>query len=297
MHWLKLSITTDSEHATEAADWLTLLGAQAVSLLDAADEPLFQNNPQQTPLWREVIVQGLFTADTKITPIIKQFKQLFSTTPIKYKTELLAEQDWVRITQQQFSPQRFGSKLWICPRWHDAKQLSGPVVRIDPGLAFGTGKHPTTALCLQWLVENPPIGKQVIDYGCGSGILALAALALGANQVFAVDHDPQALEATRNNAKLNTFATSKKLKILPAEKITAIKVDLIIANILATPLIELAPKILGLIKTEGELVLSGLLEKDIDPVTSAYKPSCLIKTKTFQEDWVLLNFKCTSRLC
>ena len=290
MPYLKLTITTNPDKAEILSDHLTELGALSVSMQDAEDEPIFQLEPGQEPLWQRIKLDALFEDGTSIDTIIKALKTENSDfTDVEFYAEKIEDQDWVRITQQHFQPKQYGKNLWICPAWHDAETLEGTVVKIDPGLAFGTGTHPTTSLCLEWLSNHPPKNMDVIDYGCGSGILALSALALGANKVWAIDHDPQALTSTHLNAELNGFNENEKLETLYPKQCKNISAPVVVANILANPLIELAPKLIGLVEPAGHLILSGLLEKEIDRVSEAYT-SHLKPVETKVEDgWSLIS--------
>lgn len=271
MAYIKLSINADAALAEQLAELLTQQQALSVTLEDAADEEIFQVEPADSPLWKEVSVQALLPTDTSPRELIATLKnELNLNEPLNYKIEKVADQDWVKLTQKNFKPQHYNNKLWICPSWHDHTTLTGSIVCIDPGLAFGTGSHATTSLCLDWLAQTDIAGKTIIDYGCGSGILSLAALALGANLVYAVDHDEQATEATTNNAKLNEFAETGKLRILAPEALPEIQADIVIANILSKPLIDLAPKLIEHIKPGGMLLLSGVLENESITVLQAY---------------------------
>ncbi len=290
MAYLKISITTSAELAEVISAYLMEQSALSVSLEDAADQELFQLEPNETPLWQHTKVVALFTEQTNPDAIIEQLAaQLNLSEPLDCEIEQLAEQDWVRLTQQQFQPQCYAEQLWVCPSWYDTHELTGDIVRIDPGLAFGTGTHPTTALCLDWLAKHPPHKQIVIDYGCGSGILALATLALGAKEVFAVDHDTQALEATYHNGTLNAFV-KEQLYILLPEQLPVIKADVVIANILANPLIELAPLLIERLNPNGQLILSGILEKEIATVAAAYEKKLTQIDVSVQDEWARLVF-------
>ncbi len=288
MPFIEISINTKADEAELVADGLQSLDALSVSLVDAKDNALFQLEPNDTPLWNDVKVRALF--DDSISPrgIISELKKwLNRKDPINYRIKKIADEDWVRLTQQHFQPQCYANTLWICPSWHE-QPLSGNIVRIDPGLAFGTGTHPTTSLCLEWLAQNPPTHKTVIDYGCGSGILALAAITLGAKQVYATDHDEQALSATHNNAQLNDHINAKNLTVCYPNALPHIKADLITANILANPLIELAPTLAELIKPGGHIILSGLLEHEIQVVAKAYQVGFTLLSTDTKEQWTRL---------
>lgn len=285
MAYLQIIIQTTRDEAEHMSDALEEMEALAITLEDAEDNPLFQLQPQEMPLWETVNVKALFPETTSLDSIIMQLTDhLNPETPMTYQSALIEDQDWVRLTQQHFQPQCYANQLWICPSWH-TEPLSGQVVSIDPGLAFGTGTHPTTSLCLNWLAHNPPTHKTVIDYGCGSGILALAALALGATHVYAVDHDEQALVATSNNAQLNSDITDS-LTVCYPEELPEIKTDVIIANILSGPLISLEPTLRKLIKPAGTLILSGLLEQEVPIILEAYQQHFDIIEVTTQEQWV-----------
>lgn len=272
------------------SDLLTDLGALSVSMQDAADEAIFQLEPGESPLWEHTKLDALFndSASTKaaINTLKKQEPNLIKND---FYMETLEDQDWVRITQQHFQPQKHGKDLWICPAWSDISELSGTLVKIDPGLAFGTGTHPTTSLCLEWLANHPPTNKTVIDYGCGSGILSLAALALDAKKVWAIDHDPQALTATHSNAKLNDYDHADRLAVLPPKECKNISADIVVANILANPLIELAPTLVALIESGGQLVLSGLLENEIERVCDAYRELMTVTATKINHGWGLIE--------
>ncbi|HYF98437.1 MAG TPA: 50S ribosomal protein L11 methyltransferase [Coxiellaceae bacterium] len=278
-----LIINSSAEDAELLTDFLNALGAQAVSLINASTEELFQLQPEHSPLWQETQIKTIYPDETDFERIIQTIENWFGKK-LNYHVEDIIEQDWVRLTQASFKPLHFANRLSIYPSWYKFEDQTPTQIHIDPGLAFGTGTHPTTQLCLEWLALNPPLRKSVIDYGCGSGILALSALALGANPVWAVDHDPQALEATQQNAALNHFQLTT---CLPEEH-PELKVDLILANILANPLISLAEKLHSLLKSSGILVLSGLLETEIPQLTSCYSNYFKTIQSDRREGWARL---------
>lgn len=287
---LQISVSTDPDLVDDLSDQLMEMGALAISLTDAQDEPLFQLTPEEEPLWQLTTLNALFPEDTVVDSLIntikhsdERFKQL------NFTSEVIAEKNWVAETQKQFPAQKFGS-LWVYPEWEKDSAQKTPSIFIAPGLAFGTGTHPTTKLCLEWLSSNPPKSAMVIDYGCGSGILSLAAQAMGAAEVFATDHDPQALQATIHNASCNHFSNSS-LHAIKTNEMQNLQADILLANILANPLIDLEPTLIALTKPGGTIVLSGLLNEDIDRVSAHYQKSCtLIDTKT-HDGWALLEFK------
>lgn len=287
MAYQNIIFAIPADLAEPLSDALTAAGALAVTMENAQSQPLFQLEPEHNPLWDKIKIIALFPESVVVKNIITQIReQLHLEIPLHYQIEKLADQDWVRLTQQQFSSQQYGDNLLICPEWETINNdICKQIVRIDPGLAFGTGTHPTTSLCLEWLAKHPPVEKIVIDYGCGSGILALSALALGATSVFAIDHDPQAIEATANNAELNTFAARDKLHILLPQQLRNIQADVLIANILAKPLIEMAENLISHISPQGVLVLSGILIDEINAVTTAYQPKLQLIDTATQEEW------------
>jgi len=286
MPYIKLIITATAEQTEQISDLLTEQEALSISVEDAQDQALFQIEPEETPLWQHTKISALFSEKTITKPIIQQLQKKISKS-LDITQETVKDEDWVRLTQEYFKPQFYGNSLCVCPKWCDDKDLSGTIVKIDPGLAFGTGTHATTALCLDWLAHNPPKDKELIDYGCGSGILSLAALALGAKEVWAVDHDAQALEATGNNAQLNPIAKNK-LHILSPDAVPDIKAPIVIANILANPLIQLAPVISKLVASKGQLILSGILEEEAESVVKTYGNSFTLQETKIQEQWVRL---------
>lgn len=283
--WLQIHIDSSQQDTELLESLLILAGAVSVTFEDAANQPLLEPAVGTTPLWDHVRVTGLFenTVDPDaIVNFLLQQKQL--AQPLSFTLEPLADQDWERRCLENFKPLHFGKRLWICPSWDKIHDEDAVCVILDPGLAFGTGTHPTTALCLEWLDTHPPLSQRMIDFGCGSGILALAALKLGAQHVWAVDHDPQALEATRNNGQNNHFDDSK-LTVCSPEQLPQQQVDIIIANILAKPLQELMPLFTKLIKPGGYIVLSGILEEQIQEVTNTYQATFQFTTSTLREGW------------
>ena len=289
MPWLQLKLVTHAGEADAISDLLTELGAVAVTYEDAADQPLFEPDPGETRLWRETRVVGLFEADTDIEAVKTELLTRLDSPPAHLNIDPLEDKEWTRAWMDAFKPIPCGQRLWIVPSWHQPSDPEAVNVILDPGLAFGTGTHPTTALCLQWLDSHPPQGLEVIDYGCGSGILAIAAALLGARHVWAVDHDPQALIATRDNADKNGVA-DKITTCLP-EELAQFEADLVLANILANPLMELAPKLAQQVKKGGDIVLSGILSHQADPVRQRYQQWFDMNPARQQEEWVELDGK------
>ena len=286
MSWQQLTFSTTAQAAERLNELLLETEALAVTLQDAADEPIFEPALGTTPLWGQTELVALFGAEEDLQQIIQQLQAAFGQLP-PYHISQVAEQNWERAWMDEFKPMQFGQRLWICPSWCEPVDPSAVNLLLDPGLAFGTGTHPTTRLCLEWLDANPPIDSQVIDYGCGSGVLALAALKLGAKITYAIDNDPQALLATEDNAKRNQI-NPRQLKTLSPEQPIAAPVDVLLANILAQPLIELAEKFASLIKPQGTIILSGILQEQADKVSQAYQPWFTLQTVKQLDEWVRL---------
>ncbi len=286
MAWLKLIITSDQQNAEHIADLLAeFCGAEAVTLTAQSEEEVFQLQPDDSPLWQQTEVHALYKLDTDIEPIIKKLMLLLQADKLNYKTEELADEDWVRKTQENFPPINIDDIILVSPSWHDANNFPGKVVKIDPGLAFGTGTHPTTALCLDWLAHQNMQNKTIIDYGCGSGILALATDALGADCIYATDHDTQAIEATNNNLKLNQ-QQSEAFTVCLAKNFPNVMADIVIANILANPLLELAELLAKLTKQGGQIILSGILAEEEQLITNKYATYFDITEVTAQNGWL-----------
>lgn len=289
MSWIQVSITAPQLSPELLSAFFEANGALSVTLVDAADQPLFEPDPGTTPLWSATRVTALFAAETEIGPVKQAFAARFGESAVaQWTQEALADQDWERVWLDQFKPMRFGEKVWICPAGQRPPEAEGQVlIDLDPGLAFGTGTHPTTALCLQWLDRHPPAGLRVLDFGCGSGILAIAALKLQAVAVHAVDIDEQALWASRENAARNAVA-ERLITCLPGE-LDEPPFDVLLANILANPLIELSPRLAGLVKPGGNLVLSGILSAQADNVEAAYSAWFEFSPRATQDGWVRLQ--------
>lgn len=292
MRWIQMRVPTDPEHAELLEDILMEAGADAVTMEDAADQPLYEPDPGTTPLWGQTRVTGLFNADSGIDTIqaiiADAYHQQTQQELGEIEVELLEDKDWERAWMDDFKPLSFGDRLWIVPSWHDAPDPNAANLLLDPGLAFGTGTHPTTALCLEWLDGQDVNDSQVIDYGCGSGILGLAALLLGARHVIGVDTDPQALEASRDNARRNEVDDDRLDLYLPDQE-PAIEADIMLANILAQPLIGLAPKLATRVRDGGAIVLSGILASQARDVMEAYEPWFIMDEPEQREDWIRLT--------
>jgi ribosomal protein L11 methyltransferase len=292
MPWLQLTFETTPDDAEHLSDLLSEAGASAVTFLDSADQPLYEPPVGETPLWSRTRVMGLFDAATDINHVVEQVSVELAPNPLPdWRVSPLEDKDWEREWMDNFKPMSFGERLWIIPSWTEPPQPEATNILLDPGLAFGTGTHPTTALCLQWLDQHSSQHTfdydEVIDYGCGSGILAVAAALLGAKHVWAVDNDPQALIATRDNATKNKVAESIEA-VLP-EALPDIKTPLLLANILAQPLMDFAERFAGHVTPGGHIVLSGILAEQAEQVASSYLPWFEMEAPTLQDGWVRLT--------
>ncbi len=286
--WLQLSIETDASKAPLLELLFEALGALSVTLGDAGDQPLLEPKPGEEKLWKNTRVTALFegTHDTDRLRT-KINRALNEEITRNLQVERLEDRAWERVWLDQFRPMKFGRRLWVCPDGQMPNAPEAVVVELDPGLAFGTGTHPTTALCLAWLDGQNLKGKTIIDYGCGSGILAIAALHLGAAAAIAIDYDPQALQATKDNAQKNGVAD--RLSIHLPEDTPETQADLLIANILAGPLVELAPQLGTLMKPNTPFALSGILEEQAAMVSQAYASFATMDSSQQKEEWMLLR--------
>ncbi|MCQ8180638.1 50S ribosomal protein L11 methyltransferase [Methylomonas sp. SURF-1] len=289
MAWHQLSVVTDETTAPEISDFFSELGAVSVTYSDAEDEPVYEPAIDQTKVWSRTRVTALFELDSD--PDIVQallFNQFIGHPLQEWSAEVLQDQAWERAWMEYFQPMKFGGKLWICPTGQERAEPDTVCMTLDPGLAFGTGTHPTTALCLEWLAGQDSSGKVLIDFGCGSGILAVAGLLMGAEYAHAIDIDPQALTASRYNAEKN--GVQDRISYYLPEQFSAFAADVVLANILAKPLIELAPVIAELVKPGGQLVLSGILSEQAAMVADAYRALGLsVAEPVSREDWCRLD--------
>jgi ribosomal protein L11 methyltransferase len=287
MAWQQLHLDTDAASAPALSDALAGLGALSTTFRDIEDEPVYEPAPGTEPLWRRTRVTALFDAGTDLDAVLDALATRFGDGLRTHaRIESLEDQPWERAWMRDFAPMRFGKRLWICPSWTPPPDPGAVNILMDPGLAFGTGTHPTTALCLEWLDAHPPRDQAVIDYGCGSGVLAIAAALLGARTVLGVDNDPQALLATRENAQRNGV-TDRVSTSMPGE-IPGHRADLLLSNILANPLCELAPEFSRRVRGGGSIVLSGILANQADAVTAAYAADFEGFRSETRDDWVRL---------
>ena len=288
MAWHQLSIIANKATAPEISDFFNALGAVSVTYMDAEDHPVYEPAPGETRIWDNTKIIALFTTDAEPELVKKLLFSTFSKQPISnWQQEFLDDQVWERAWMEHFQPMKFADRLWVCPTGQEISEPNTVCMTLDPGLAFGTGTHPTTELCLEWLAENDIKGKSIIDYGCGSGILAIAAALLGAEKVFAVDIDPQAVTATYNNAIKNNVQS--RIIISNADEFSPILADILIANILAQPLMELSEFLSKMVKTNGQLVLSGILKEQATSVIDCYHQNFHFNQPIYSGDWCRLD--------
>ena len=287
-NWIQLNIEVMRSQSDFVEDAVLAAGALSVTLQDGADQPILEPGVGETPLWDLCILTALFSASID-TAATEQDITAQLDFAIQANWELVEEKDWVQEWKKYFKPIACSDgRLWICPSWIEAPHPDAVNLRLDPGLAFGTGSHPTTMLCLNWLEKQSLQGKTLIDYGCGSGILGIAALLLGAEKVWAIDNDPQALLASRDNGQRNGIQDHRLVTLLPQQIPAEAKADIMVANILAKPLIDLAPQLSNLTTGKGQLCLSGILCHQIDQVTAAYLQSFDFEPATREGDWIQL---------
>ncbi len=290
MSWLKITFAVKKDQLDIVTERLEFADAQAVTIEDAGNHPLFDLLDGESPVWDNNLVTGLFHAEQGLDAVLAGLAGTFAPGKLPdYKVESLRDQDWERCWMDRFQPIQYGCDLWICPTWCDAPDPDATNVMLDPGLAFGSGSHETTRLCMQWLARQKVNGKKIIDYGCGSGILSIAALKLGAVSALGIDIDPQALQASSSNAKINKV--SKKLQLfLPGQLPENCSADIVFANILAGALIELKSHLLEMRTKRGVLVLSGILGTQEALIVDAYEPGNILQVEK-DGDWLMMTVK------
>jgi len=302
MSWTEIVIEVERDHAEALSDALMDAGALSVSVEDAdegteAEQPLF-GEPGMEPkeaAWEHSRVVALVAADADHAAVVAEAAAAIELAAApSYTIRPVEEQDWVRLTQSQFDPIHIGKNIWVVPSWHDAPDPNGLVLELDPGLAFGTGSHPTTRLCMEWLEANAPEGLSVLDYGCGSGILAMVAKKLGAARVLGVDIDPQAIESARYNSERNRCDIEYFLPEEFADSSHPQIFDVVVANILSSPLKLMAPMLSSKVAPGGHLVLSGILVRQADEVAAAYAPFIKMTVWLEHEGWVVLSGQSTA---
>jgi len=284
-NWQQAHITIPKDRLTELEDFLISIGALSVTYKDAGDNPVLEPLPGETPLWPELIVTGLFDQKKNMNTVMnilqRHYPELTAT-----KDEL-EDQDWERSWMDDYQPMSFGQRLWVVPTNMQAPEPNAFNLRLDPGLAFGTGTHPTTSLCLQWLDQHDVNKLSLLDYGCGSGILAIASLLLGAAMAEGVDIDPQAITASKANAAIN--GVNDNLAVFLPEQFEPKQFDIVMANILSGPLAELAPKLAGYTKAGGSIVLSGILEQQAESVREVYQQWFDMQPVVVDDGWAMIS--------
>lgn len=286
--WRQLIVEPRAEALTEVEAWLESAGALALSLQDAGDEPLLEPPPGAAPLWRQTRIVALFEATTDLTALTERLRAAFPTDNLRgVSAQTLADRIWELEWRRDFQPMRFGARLWVTPEEMQSEVPAGAVILLlEPGLAFGTGTHPTTALCLRWLDARPPVHQAVLDFGCGSGILAIAAAKLGASRVHAVDIDPQAITATRENAGRNQLELHA---IGDPASLGESAFDVVMANIIAGTLHGLADELTARCRPGGHLVLSGVLADQLEALQTRYATDFELQPPLQYGDWCLLH--------
>ncbi|MEJ2601837.1 MAG: 50S ribosomal protein L11 methyltransferase [Gammaproteobacteria bacterium] len=288
MSWRQFSMELAGLESGRVEQALMSLGAQAVTYTDAADTPVLEPVRGETPLWPSTRVSALFPGELDAAEIAEALRHALALDALPpWHIETLEDRAWEREWLKDFRAMRFGQNLWVCPTGYQVEEPGAVVIHLDPGLAFGTGTHATTALCLDWLDGSWMEGRRVLDYGCGSGILAVAALLLGAEEAVATDIDPQALDASRANAARN--GVSDRLTTLQPAELDDGRYDVVLANILATPLIGLAPDLAMRTRSGGEIVLSGILTGQESEIRTAYEPWFDLGPAATRDDWILIS--------
>ena len=289
--WQELHFTARKDQVQALEEWLFERGALSVTLEDDADQPLLEPGPGETPLWDVVRVTALYVGDQDITPILGEIPPNLITSASRAPVPV-ADREWARVWENEFHPLQMGERLWICPSWTPPPDPDAINILLDPGLAFGTGTHPTTAMCLRSMDADLGSGARVVDYGCGSGILGIAAVRLGATAALGVDNDPQAITASLNNAARNHVPREAFSVVLPEDELVSSwrgGATWVVANILAGPLVVLVPVLTSLMTSGGRLLLAGLLADQAEEVMKAYAPTIDLVIADQQEGWVLLS--------
>lgn len=288
MSWLELSVRVSRQNAPLVESLLQNEPVLALTLTDDADDPVLEPGVGETPLWPSVCVTALFSGETAVEPLTRMLSLVPGVDwPHQVSFRKFEDQQWERVWLDRFKPMQFGSSLWIVPGEGQAPEEARHVLRLDPGLAFGTGTHPTTHLCLEWMDSHDFSGEQVVDYGCGSGVLGITAAIKGARSVVCIDNDPQALTATTDNALRNSV--QDVIDSLAPEEFKPQTADVVLANILAGPLVELAPRLTATLRPGGTLVLSGVLGEQAEEVKNAYVSGFSELRMKLMDGWVLLT--------
>lgn len=287
MPWLQLSVTTNRDHTEQVEHALLQQGAHSITYRDAEDAPILEPAPGETPIWEHSIVTGVFDSDADVDTLLTALNIALENCECSIHSEMLEDQNWVRAWMEHYKPMQFGQRLWIVPTHMEPCDHAAVNLRLDPGLAFGTGTHPTTALCLHWLEANITDQNSLLDYGCGSGILAIAALMLGMQSAVGVDIDPQAIDASISNAENNTVLQRLKLKLV--NDFQPQQFDVVMANILSGPLVKLASLLAACTRPGGDIVLSGILHEQAERIRDVYSSFFDMDNPVIQGDWAMLH--------
>jgi len=289
MSWLYVQIDLGDLEPEPIERALASLGALSIAYSDGGDQPILEPNPGIVPLWKNVRIAALFDKGLSETTVRLAVAASIGPGPmLPMQFSILEKQDWLTNWQESLRPMKFGPHFWVCPLKTACPDPDSVSIRISPGLAFGSGLHPTTALCLEWLGNQQIDGTSVLDFGCGSGILGIASLALGANRVTAVDHDEQALAAARDNARHNQCLD--RIRTVSADQLDAVDTfDIILANILSDTLIQLAPTLKRHCRPGARIALSGILASQAGAVSSAYEQWVALEPPQERDDWVILT--------
>ena len=263
------------------------LGAVSISIVDAKDSPIFVEEVDTIPLWQEITLTALFLEDVELQSLQKPIENALAA-PVQLGKRQIQDRDWQKIWMRNLKPIQFGERLWVCPSWMTYPDPFAVNIKLDPGLAFGTGTHPTTSLCLQWLTACALLDKTVIDFGCGSGILAIAAYYLGAKHIVAIDHDPQALRATRLNAN-NNNVDEEMFHIILADSLPKLTCDVLIANVLLLPLLKLSTDFSKVMSPSSKIILSGILEHQLEEIKRVYEPTFKLDKILSKNKWLLIE--------
>ena len=288
--WQELTVIGSAAQAPAIEERMWAHQALSVTMKDAGDQPILEPASGETPLWESTTITALFEADTSVEALRDELISACQVPPEAIRRCQFADEQWTRKWMEDFQPVCFGKRLWVCPSWQRPPDAAAIPLLLDPGLAFGTGTHPTTSMVLEWLdYAMDERCHTIVDYGCGSGILAIAGLLLGARQALGIDNDPQALTASHENAAKNSLPEQRLQLYLPEEKPGSCQADILVANILATPLIELSPTLCSMLKPGGRIALSGILTEQAEQVMAAYQHTILFNHPQHRGGWVLLE--------
>lgn len=282
MNYQQLTINTNKDNAYFIEEVALGLGALSVDFTDTFDDPILEPKLGTTPLWENVTITLLFAEEVDKNAVLLALQQICQITGEWSEVE---EKNWQEECNKNFTATQYGNNVWICPSWEDCSHLSGMVITMDPGMAFGTGSHQTTSLCLEYLANNPPLNKTVLDFGTGSGILAIAAKKLGATRVVATDNDPQSIISTQENSKHN----DTKLEIVHSDEFKTQEFDVVVANILTNTLIELAELLQNCVKNGGKIIMSGILATQKEEILQTYSPHFADFVVKQKDDWLLIT--------